>query len=223
MSVKHARTNSIVKFFRAKGGNAVSNTEKSVKAINEAIPLTEDHSVILPHKLLVTAICKQILTIIVNARIYDREISQLFNSMADAGLFNSLPGTGPCIAPRLLAALGEDRDRFNSAQEIQNYAGLSPVTERSGQKSWVHWRRQCSKFIRQSFIEWSALSIYQSYWAGLYYAQQKAKGKSHQMAVIALPYKWVRIVYRYWKTKTPYDESRYLKALKERNSPLLVA
>ncbi len=222
-AVKRAKTTSIVKFFQARGGNAVSNTEKRVNAINKAIPLTQDNSVILPHKLLVVALCKQILTLIENIRIYDKQISQLFNSMPDAELFNSLPGTGLCLAPRLLAALGEDRSRFNSAQEIQNYAGLSPVTERSGQKSWVHWRWQCSKFVRQSFIEWSAKSVKQSYWAGLYYEQQRAKGKSHQSAVRALAYKWVRIVYRCWKTRTPYDESTYLKALKERNSSLLAA
>jgi transposase len=158
-----------VKFFHARGGNAVSNTQRRVNAINAAIPLTQDNSVIMP----------------------------------DASLFTSLQGTGPCLAPRLLAALGEDRARFNSAQEIQNYAGLSPVTELSGQKNWVHWRWQCSKFVRQSFIEWSAKSVHQSYWAGLYCAQQRAKGKSHQSAVRALAYKWVRIVYKCWKTRTP--------------------
>ncbi|MFT5544265.1 MAG: transposase [Glaciecola sp.] len=169
------------------------------------------------------ALCKQLLTLIYNIRVYDKQIASLFKTMPDAKLFDSLPGTGPCLAPRLLTALGENRARFNSAQEIQNYAGLSPVTERSGQKSWVHWRWQCSKFIRQSFIEWAEKSVHQSYWAGLYYAQQKAKGSSHQSAVRALAYKWVRILYKCWKDKIPYDESKYLKALKERNSPLLAA
>tara|TARA_R110002167_G_C12635980_1_gene647980 strand:- start:40 stop:1284 length:1245 start_codon:yes stop_codon:yes gene_type:complete len=219
--IKRARTTSIVKFFHARGGNAVSNTQRRVNAINEAIPLTQDNSVILPHKLLVVALCKQILTLIENIRVYDKQICLLFNDMADADIFTSFPGTGPCLAPRLLAVLGEDRARFNSSEEVQNYTGLSPVTERSGQKNWVHWRWQCSKFVRQSFIEWSAKSVHQSYWAGLYYAQQRAKGKSHQTAVRALAYKWVRIVYKCWKTRTPYDESRYLKTLKERNSPLL--
>jgi hypothetical protein len=219
--IKRARTTSIVKFFHARGGNAVSNTQRRVNAINEAIPLTQDNRVILPHKLLVVALCKQILTLIENIRVYDKQICLLFNDMADADIFTSFPGTGPCLAPRLLAVLGEDRARFNSSEEVQNFTGLSPVTERSGQKNWVHWRWQCSKFVRQSFIEWSAKSVHQSYWAGLYYAQQRAKGKSHQTAVRALAYKWVRIVYKCWKTRTPYDESRYLKALKERNSPLL--
>jgi hypothetical protein len=65
--------------------------------------------------------------------------------------------------------------------------------------------------------------VHQSYWAGLYYAQQKAKGSSLQSAVRALAYKWVRILYKCWKDKIPYDESKYLKALKERNSLLLAA
>ena len=42
---------------------------------------------------------------------------------------------GPYIGPRMLATLGDNRDRFNSAEEIQNYAGIAPLTEQSGQKS----------------------------------------------------------------------------------------
>ena len=69
----------------------------------------------------------------------------------------------------------------------------------------------------------SAKSVNQSYWASLYYAQQKAKGISYHSAVRTLAYKWVRILYKCYKDKTPYDESKYLKALKERNSHLLAA
>ena len=61
---------------------------------------------------------------------YDERIETLFDTLPDAGLFKSLPGMGPCMGPRMLAALGDNRDRFNSAEEIQNYAGIAPVTER---------------------------------------------------------------------------------------------
>ena len=54
--------------------------------------------------------------------------------MPDTGLFSSLPGTAPCLAPRLLVAMGENRDRFKDAAEIQRCAGIAPVTERSGKK-----------------------------------------------------------------------------------------
>ena len=125
------------------------------------------------------------------------------------------------LAPRLLAAFGEQRDRYESAAEMQRYVGIAPVTESSGKKRWVHWRLQCPKFLRQTFVEWAAQTIPRSFWAGAYYRQQRAKGCSHQVAVRALAFKWIRILYRCWQDRTPYDESKYLNALKRRGSPLL--
>ena len=95
------------------------------------------------------------------------------------------------------------------------------MTERSGHKHWVHWRWQCPTFLRQTFVEWAAQTINKSFWAGAYYRQQKAKGCSHQAAVRALAFKWIRILYRCWQTSTPYDELTYLDALRRRGSPLL--
>jgi len=43
----------------------------------------------------------------------------------------------------------------------------------------------------------------------------------YQAAVRALAFKWIRILYRCWVTRTPYDEAKYLKTLQERGSPLL--
>jgi len=85
----------------------------------------------------------------------------------------------------------------------------------------VHWRWQCPTFLRQSLVEWAGLTINKSFWAGAYYRQQMAKGSSHQAAVRALAFKWLRILYRCWQTRTPYDESKYLEALRRRGSPLL--
>jgi len=161
------------------------------------------------------------LVVVEAIKVFDKEISALFETLPDAELYKSLPGTGPCLAPRLLVAMGENRSRFTSASEIQMYSGIAPVTERSGQKCWVHWRYQCSKFVRQSFIEWAAKSVHQSYWAGIYYQQQRSKGNTQQSSVRSLAFKWIRVLYRCWKTKEPYDESKYLKALRDRNSPLL--
>jgi hypothetical protein len=48
-----------------------------------------------------------------------------------------------CLGPRLLVAFGEDRGRFDNAVQLQAYTGVAPVTVNSGQKTWIHWRRQC--------------------------------------------------------------------------------
>lgn len=125
------------------------------------------------------------------------------------------------MAPRLLTAFGTNRDRYLDAAELQRYSGVAPVIERSGQKSWTHWRYCCPKFLRQTFVEWAGLSIRFSFWAKAYYDQQIARGKAHNTAVRSLAFKWIRIVFKCWKDRTPYDESKYLAALKERGSPLL--
>jgi len=202
-------------------GRAAPKIENHLAAIRQSIPLTCDIGVIDTHQLLAVPLASQMQQLILAIKTFDREIESLFNTMGDANLFKSLPGAGPCLGPRLLVAFGEDRDRFDHAGQIQSYVGVAPVTERSGQKAWIHWRWQCAKFLRQSFIEWAEKTVKYSYWAGLYYNQQRLKGSSHEAAVRALAFKWIRILFRCWKTKTLYDESKYLKVLKDRSSPLL--
>lgn len=161
-----------------------------------AIPMTTDTSVIEANALMATALATQIKVVSEIIKTYDKRIETLFDTLPDAGLFKSIPGMGPCMGPRMLAALGDNRDRFNSAEEIQNYAGVAPVTERNGQKSWVHWRWQCAKFVRQTFVEWAAKTVNSLYWARFYYQSQREKGKSHQSAIQALAFKWITIIYR---------------------------
>jgi transposase len=220
-ALKRARSSTIRSFFKTARGRGAANVEKRIVSIEQAIPLTNDSCVIEANALMAVCLAKQIKLVVDNIQAYDKRIERLFETLPDAKLFKSLPGIGPCMGPRMLAALGDNRERFHSAEEIQSYAGIAPVTERSGQKCWVHWRWQCSKFVRQTFVEWAAKTVQSSYWAEIYYQGQRRKGKSHQSAIRALAYKWIRIIYRCWKTRTCYDEAKYLRALKERNSPLL--
>ena len=94
------------------------------------------------------------------------------------------------------------------------------MTERSGKKSWVHWRWQCPTFLRQTFVEWAAQTVNKSFWAGAFYRQHRGSGSTHQAAVRALAYKWIRILYSCWQTRAAYDEATYLEALRKRGSPL---
>ena len=95
------------------------------------------------------------------------------------------------------------------------------MTERSGNSQWIHWRWSCPTFLRQTFVEWAALTIPRSFWAAAFYRKQRAAGKTHQCALRALAYKWIRILHRCWLDRQPYDESVYLNSLKKRGSPLL--
>jgi Transposase IS116/IS110/IS902 family len=127
------------------------------------------------------------------------------------------------LGAALAAALGSQRDRYASANEVQKYSGIAQVTEHSGKKKWVHFRWACSKFLRQSFHEWAGHSIAQSVWERAYYQRQRELGKEHHAAVRALAFKWIRILFRCWQDRVAYDESRYLTALAKRGSHLTSA
>ncbi len=221
LQVKRARRATLQNFFHQHNMRRAQVLGARLTSIKAAHALTTDAAVITPHRLQAQALVDLLRVTLMAIKRFDEEIAELAPQHPDYELFRPLPGAGPSLAPRLLVAFGEQRERFKSAAELQRYAGIAPVTERSGKKHWVHWRWQCPTFLRQTFVEWSAQTINKSYWAGLYYYQQRGKGCSHQAAVRALAFKWIRILYRCWITRTPYDEARYLKALQERGSPLL--
>ena len=216
-----ARRSILERFFRDHHVRTADVLATRLHAIKTATPLTTDEGVIAPYALLVQTLVSQLRVTLDAIEAFDQAIAQRAQPHPDFPLFQALPGAGPVFASRLLVAFGEQRERYASAAALQKYAGIAPVTERSGKKAWVHWRLQCPKFLRQTFVEWSAESIRHSFWAQVYYQQQRDKGNTHQAAVRALAFKWIRILYRCWQERTPYDESTYLQALMRRNSSLI--
>src|SRR5499433_363846 len=215
-----ARRATLETFFREHYVRYAEVIAQRIAAIKSATPLTTDDGVIAPNTLLVQALVAQLRVTLQAIADFDTAIAQCAQNHPDFSLFQALPGAGPVFASRLLVAFGEQRERYASAAELQKYAGIAPVTERSGKKAWVRWRLQCPKFLRQTFVEWAAESIRHSFWAQVYYQKQRAKGNTHQAAVRALAFKWIRILYRCWQERTPYDESVYLQALHRRGVSL---
>ena len=147
---------------------------------------------------------------------FDRAILETYRNHPDRALMESFPGAGPALEPRLIAAVGSRRERFESATSMACFSGIAPVKEASGKALWIHWRWACPKFIRQTFHEWAGCSIRVCDWAREFYDSQRAKGKGHHAAVRSLAFKWIRIFFRCWRDRIPYSEERYLKALKKR-------
>lgn len=219
--VKRARTAVLDTFFQSHNVRFANVIDARIASIRAATPLTEDAAVITAHQMLALALVDQLRVLLQSIDRFDAQIALIAPTLPDYALFNTLPGAGPSLAPRLLVAFGEQRERFQSADDLLKYAGIAPVTQRSGNKCWVHWRWQCPTFLRQTFVEWAAQTITRSFWAGAYYHQQRAKGNSHQRALRALAYKWIRVLYACWQARVPYSESLYLQSLKRRGSTLL--
>ena len=219
--VKRAKKQTLLDFFNRHNSHYAHVNDARIVSIKNAMPLTEDKGVIEPNQLLVEVLITQFKVLLKGIESIDKVIKQAYKKQPDKVIFDSLPGAGPKLAPRLLVAFGNNRNRYNDASELQKYAGIAPVIERSGKKMWTHWRYSCPTFLRQTFVEWAGFSIRYSFWAKAYYEQQKSKGKPHNSIIRSLAFKWIRILFKCWKTSTPYDESKYLDALKRRGSPLL--
>jgi transposase len=218
--LKQATPSAIGKFYRTQGYRGDDKLEQLLADIKKAQPLTQDSAVLLSCSMKVDVLVKQIPLLTDAIESYDRKIAALFDQHDDSTLFGSFPGAGPALAPRLLAAFGANRDRFEFASEMQELSGIAPVTEKSGAGLWIHWRLACSKFLRQTFHEFAGCSITQSDWARVCYDELRRRGKSHHAALRALAFKWIRIMFRCWKDRKPYDEVLYCKSLKTRRSPL---
>ena len=208
-------------FFRKQRCHYPELVERRLVGIRQAMPAIRDRAVIEAKSAVVKVSARVIRSLIRGVADLDRKIEAAAAAAhPDFFIFESLPGAGAVLAPRLLAAFGSQRERYANAKEVQAYSGIAPVTEQSGKKKWVHFRWACPKFLRQSFHEWAGHSIAHSPWARIYYQQQRERGKGHHAAVRGLAFKWIRIVFRCWKDRVAYDESRYLAALAKRNSPL---
>src|ERR1700686_3767266 len=207
-------------FFRKQRCHYPELVERRLIGIRQAMPAIRDRAVIEAKSAVVKVSAQVIRSLIRGVADLDRKIEEAAAAHPDFFIFESLPGAGAVLAPRLLAAFGSQRERYANSEEVQAYSGIAPVTERSGKKKWVHFRWACPKFLRQSFHEWAGHSVAHSGWARSYYQQLRSQGKDHHAAVRALAFKWIRIVFRCWHERAAYDENRYLAALAKRGSPL---
>ena len=208
------------KFFHEHNCRSEELIESRIQAISAAQSATRDAAVLEAAALKARQLVALLEVLRRNIQELDQRIAEVFAQHEEAFLYTSLPGAGPALEPRLLVALGTDRDRYHTAEELQCYSGIAPVTERSGKSVWVHWRFGCPKFLRQTFHEYAQHSIAKSEWARAYYDHAREGGRSHHAVIRSLAYKWIRIVFRCWRDRKPYDEEVYMRALQRRASPI---
>ena len=167
--------------------------------------LTADRITTRTKARLMLALVSQLLPLIERIAAYDQEISRLFLTHPDSGLFGGLPGAGKRLAPRLLAEWGDDRSRYTSSASVQALAGTAPVAFASGTYAKAHKRYACLKPLRNALYQFAWHSTQREGWALLYYQRKRAEGKSHSMAVCALANGWVRIIYAVWVQHRCYE------------------
>ena len=219
--LKRAHPQTLRTFLKQQGVRNDQQRTELIATIRAAVPLTTDEAIIEPNALFAGLLAKQIEQLNQIIDEFDKQIAELVAAHGDAALYRRLPGAGDALVPRLIVALGSDRDRYQSAEEIQCHSGIAPVTRQSGKTRRVSRRYACPKFLRQTFHEFADHARKWSAWSKAFYKMKRAAGFHHHAAVRALAYKWIRVIFHLWKTRTMYDENVYIEQLRKRNSPVI--
>jgi transposase len=161
--------------------------------------------------MLVVSLSRQLQVLHRQLRVYRDRIEQLFREHPNHALFGSLPGVAEKLGPRLLSECGDDHGRFEDHEALQCYAGTAPISFQSGQIHRVKFRRACNKHLRTAVHQWADRSRFQCAWAQIYYKQKRQEGKSHACATRCLGQRWLKILWKMWQTKQPYNEQLHTR------------
>jgi transposase len=135
----------------------------------------------------------------------EHEIAEL----PEGRIVMSLPRSGRINAAQILAELGDQRARFDSAEHLAAEAGVVPVTYASGKQRGVVFRWACNHRLRFAITTLADNSRHASTWAASIYRRARARGCDHPHATRILARAWLRVLYRLWQTGETYDVTRH--------------
>lgn len=142
------------------------------------------------------------------------EIAEKVEQMVDAhplsAVLTSMPGVGFRTAAGILTEV--TGKHFPSAAHLAAYAGLAPVSRRSGIsiRGEQESRRGNKRLKRVLYL--SAFSSLRDPVSRTYYDRKRAERKSHKQALIALARRRSDVLYAMLRDATPYDPGHALAA-----------
>jgi len=184
--------------------------------IRSAQLLCDDEALITPSAMAAKLLASQIQQSQKTIRDFEAKIAEVMKQHPDAHLFTSLRGAGKALAPRLLCAFGSQRDRWEDADSLASFSGIAPVTKKSGKLCHVHRRYACPKYLRQTFHEFADSARMYCPWSKARYRMLRDRGMKHHAALRKIARSWIRILFRVWQTRIPFDCDRYIAKLQQR-------
>lgn len=133
-------------------------------------------------------------------------------SLDDGQIVMSFPRAGRICAAQILAELGSVREPFDSDAQLAAEAGVAPVTYQSGKSKSVTFRWACNHRLRAALTCLADNSSHASAWANHLYTAARTHGCDHPHAIRILARAWVRILWRVWTDRKPYEPAQHRAA-----------
>jgi transposase len=179
--------------------------EKRLAAFEQVEQLKASEPIVKAKSQLAVSLCQLLRTLERQLEEYRKQIEELFSNHPDHDLFGSLPGAKEKLAPRLLAAIGNDPTRFGSFEILQRIAGTAPSGFESSPVRKAQLRWACDKFLRATVHLWADCFWKSSAWGRVYYRKKRKEGKSHACALRCLAQRLLKILFRMLTDRKPYD------------------
>lgn len=120
----------------------------------------------------------------------------------------TIPGISYRMGAMILAEIG-DFSRFDSADKILAYAGMSPSTYQSGQidNCYAHMEKRGSRYLRYALYNASKYVCHWDASFATYLAKKRAEGKHYNVALSHATKKLVRLIFAMEKSGRAYNKA----------------
>ncbi|QSE84689.1 IS110 family transposase [Rhodococcus koreensis] len=129
-----------------------------------------------------------------------------FDSHPLAPILRSAPGLGPILAARVLAEIGDDPERFATANGLRAFAGTAPITRASGRSHYVKARKVRNKRLGDACHWWAFVTLTKSAGARAHYDKRRAAGDHHNAALRNLANKLLGRMWWCLQHNEPWDD-----------------
>lgn len=120
----------------------------------------------------------------------------------------SIPGISYRMGAMIIAEIG-DFSRFDSADKVLAYAGMSPSTYQSGQldNCYAHMEKRGSRYLRYALYNATKYVCHLDESFAAYLVKKRAEGKHYNVALSHAAKKLVRLIYALEKSGQPYSKA----------------
>ena len=181
------------------------SAEELLARLHEAAAVTVDALEMEAKGEVALSLARTLNILVDQIRLLTSRIEHHVGSIEDGRILMSFPRAGRVCAAQILSELGSVRERFPSDEQLAAEAGVAPVTYASGKIKAVTFRWACNHRLRAALTCMADNSRHANAWAASIYAKARARGCDHPHAIRVLARAWLRVIWRAWTDRKPYD------------------
>ncbi|WP_433489960.1 IS110 family transposase [Nocardia grenadensis] len=179
------------------GARLVEEILAALPAQSVTVPGTKAAETVLPK------LADSLKAVLLQRKQIAENIEEMFADHPLAEVLTSMPGIGVRTGTRILLEVG-DGTAFASAGHLASYAGIAPITHRSGSSiRGEHPARSGNHKLKRALFL-SAFAALHDPASRTYYDRKRAEGKKHNAALICLARRRCDVLYAMLRNKQPY-------------------